>query len=84
MGACGNCLGWPKVADPMIEARTFSVFSRKNSHNAIVDLTAISGRLLIALISMAYIFGFRKENAIFFNSLGENYPGCVSLKRLCH
>ena len=20
MNACGNCLGWPKVADPMIEA----------------------------------------------------------------
>jgi hypothetical protein len=45
---------------------------------------AIPGQHLSALISTAYIFGFRKDNAIFFNSLGQNRPGCVSLKRLCH
>jgi hypothetical protein len=33
---------------------------------------------------MAYIFGFRKDNAIFFSNLGQNHPVCVPLKRLYH
>jgi hypothetical protein len=45
---------------------------------------AILGQLLNALISTGYIFGFRKDNAIFFNGLGQNYPDRVSPKRLCH
>ena len=45
---------------------------------------AIPGQHLSALISMGYIFGFRKDNAIFFNGLGQNYPDRVSPKRLCH
>ncbi len=47
-------------------------------------LPAIPGQHLSSLISMVYIFGFRKDNAIFFNNLGQNYPVCTSLKRLCH
>jgi hypothetical protein len=46
--------------------------------------SAIPGQHLSALISMGYIFGFRKDNAIFFNGLGQNYPDRVSPKRLCH
>jgi hypothetical protein len=45
---------------------------------------AIPGQHLSALISMSYIFGFRKNNAIFFNDLGQNHPDRVSPKRLCH
>jgi len=26
MSACGNCLGWPKVADPMIEAHYYTEY----------------------------------------------------------
>jgi hypothetical protein len=49
------------------------------------DITsAIPGQHLSALISMGYIFVFRKDNAIFFNDLGQNYPDRVSPKRLCH
>ena len=33
---------------------------------------AIPGQHLSALISMGYIFGFRKDNAIFFNGLDQN------------
>jgi len=45
---------------------------------------AIPGRRLSSLISMAYIFGFRNDNTIFFNGLVKNHPVCVSPKRLCH
>jgi hypothetical protein len=38
------------------------------------QFAAIPGRHLSSLISMAYIFGFRKDNAIFFNGLGKKLP----------
>jgi hypothetical protein len=50
----------------------------------ISETAAIPGQHLSALISMGYIFGFRKDNAIFFNGLGQNHPDRVSPKRLCH
>jgi hypothetical protein len=51
---------------------------------ALAANAAIPGQHLSALISMGYIFGFRKDNAIFFNGLGQNHPDHVSPKRLCH
>ena len=45
------------------------------------DQAAIPGQHVSALISTGYIFGFRKDNAIFFSSLGQNCPDCVSLKK---
>jgi hypothetical protein len=46
--------------------------------------SAIPGQHLSALISMGYIFGFRKDIAILFNGLGQNHPERASPKRLCH
>ena len=63
----------------------FGLYLTESFHQDSLDESAaIPGRLLSSLISMAYIFGFRKDNAIFLNNLGQNYPVCVSLKRLCH
>ena len=39
MNVCDNCHGWPKVADPMIEAR---FFSSKCPLSATVKKTLIS------------------------------------------
>jgi hypothetical protein len=39
-------------------------------------LTAISGDLLSAVISMRYILGFRKDNPNVFNRLVQNLPYC--------
>jgi hypothetical protein len=36
--------------------------------------TAISGDLLSAVISIRYIFGFRKDNPNVFNSLIQSWP----------
>ena len=58
--------------------------SEKPCESPIDSGSAIPGRHLSSLISMAYIFGFRKDNTIFFNGLGQNHPAWVSLKRLCH
>ena len=49
----------------------------------VTQLTAIPGRHLSSLISITYIFGFRNDNAIFFNKLVQNHPVCASSKRLC-
>jgi hypothetical protein len=37
-------------------------------------LAAISGDLLSAVISIRYIFGFRKDNPNVFNSLIQSWP----------
>jgi len=56
----------------------------EHSKDKFNPMAAILGRRLSSLISMAYIFGFRNENAIFFNDLVQNRPICVPPKRLCH
>ena len=39
-----------------------------------IFMAAISGDLLSAVISIRYIFGFRKDNPNVFNSLIQSWP----------
>ena len=61
MNACGNCHGWPKVADPMIEARCSACGAEWLVDEVIVD----------AAVGMAK---FRGEYDGRLPSLG--CPGC--------
>jgi uncharacterized protein len=45
-----------------------------DSFSGPLAVTAISGDLLSAVISIRYIFGFRKDNPNVFNSLIQNWP----------
>jgi hypothetical protein len=46
----------------------------KGGDGAIGGEAAISGDLLSAVISIRYIFGFRKDNPNVFNSLIQSWP----------
>ena len=60
----------------------FGLYLTESFHQDSLDESAaIPGRLLSSLISTAYIFGFRKDNAIIFKQLRPKAPWlCVSKK----
>jgi hypothetical protein len=68
------------VAAPVLRAICTPAFA---SYWPIYCLTAISGDLLSAVISIRYILGFRKDNPNVFNMLVQDLPIASGIKCIC-
>jgi hypothetical protein len=71
------------------ERESLSVFAlirvlRGEKVKGIVIITAISGDLLSAVISIRYILGFRKDNPNVFSMLVQNSPITSGIKCICY